>query len=56
MAGMKLADEFEARAAAFREIAETLRNQADRDALLKIATDYDAEAHRLRGEDPLTPP
>lgn len=55
MAGTKLAEEFEARAEAFREIAATLQNAADRDALLKIAADYEDEARRLR-ETPLTPP
>ncbi len=43
-----LAEEYSARAATFRRLAEALKNEADRAALLAIAEDYEAESERLK--------
>ena len=43
-----LAEEYSARAATFRRLAEALKSAEDRAALLAIARDYEAEAERLR--------
>jgi hypothetical protein len=42
-----LAEEYLARAATFRRVAEELKNEADRSALIAIAEEYEAEAERL---------
>jgi hypothetical protein len=44
-----LAIEYAARAATFRRLAEELKREEDRVALLAIAEEYEAEAERLRG-------
>ncbi len=43
-----LGEEFAARAATFRRLAEALKNEADRAALLAIAEDYEAQSKRLK--------
>ena len=50
-----LAEEYSARAATFRRLAEALRNAEDRAALLAIAQDYEAEAIRLTRKPPRRP-
>jgi hypothetical protein len=43
-----LAEEYSARAATFRRLAEELKSEADRAALLAIAEEYEAEAEAAR--------
>lgn len=43
-----MAEEYAARAATFRRIAEALTNEEDRTALLAIVRDYEAEAALLK--------
>ena len=43
-----LAKEYAARAATFRRLADELKREEDRIALLAIAEEYEAEATRLR--------
>lgn len=43
-----LGDEYAARAATFRRLAEDLKGEEDRAALLAIAEGYEAEAARLK--------
>ncbi|HYI41063.1 MAG TPA: hypothetical protein VE053_12170 [Allosphingosinicella sp.] len=43
-----LGEEYSARAAIFRRLAEGLKSEKDRAALLAIAEDYEAQAARLR--------
>jgi hypothetical protein len=45
-----LAEEYAARAATFRRVAQELRTDEDRAALIAIAEEYEAEAERLRAE------
>jgi hypothetical protein len=47
-----MADEFEARAATFRRVAEEMRDPDDRDELLRIAAAYEGDAERLRKTRP----
>lgn len=49
-----LGEEYAARAAIFRRLAEALKSEEDRTALLAIAEDYEAEAVR-RAKDPRRP-
>lgn len=43
-----LGNEYAARAATFRRLAEALKSETDRAALLAIAEEYEAEAARLK--------
>jgi len=43
-----LGNEYAARAATFRRLAEALKSEEDRAALLAIAEEYEAEAARLK--------
>lgn len=45
-----LADEYAARAATFRGLAQELKREEDRAALLAIAEQYEAEAARLAAQ------
>ena len=47
-----LADEFEARAATLRRVAEEMRDPDERSELLRIAATYDEDAERLRKSSP----
>ncbi|HYJ83653.1 MAG TPA: hypothetical protein VEW26_12535 [Allosphingosinicella sp.] len=49
---VKMADEYEARAAVFRRLAGELKNDTDRAALLAIAEEYEREAERLKPGGP----
>jgi hypothetical protein len=46
-----IAAEYTARAAIFRRLADGLKNEEDRSALLAIAEEYEAEAARLKSAD-----
>ena len=43
-----LAEEYASRAATFRRVAEELRTDEDRAALIAIAEEYEEEAARIR--------
>jgi hypothetical protein len=47
-----VADEFEARAATFRRVAEDMRDGEERAELLRIAAGYEEDAERLRKTSP----
>lgn len=47
-----MAQEYMARAATFRRLAEELKSDDDRAALLAIAAEYEAEAERLKQAGP----
>lgn len=47
-----LAEEYAARAATFRRLAEALKSEEDRAALLAIAQDYEKEAAQLKKRRP----
>ena len=51
---LRIVEEYEARARALREAAETMRQAEAREALIRYALDYEARAAavRERGEDP----
>ncbi|MGZ8285726.1 MAG: hypothetical protein ACXW27_06545 [Allosphingosinicella sp.] len=51
-----LREEYSARAAVFRRLAEGLKSEADRAALLAIAEDYEAEAARRSGTEAVRRP
>lgn len=44
-------DDYASRAATFRRLADELKCEKERSALLAIADQYDAVAARLRGDD-----
>ena len=48
MRNEELAAEFRQRAASLRRIAQTMRDDKERDELIGIAAGYEAEAERLR--------
>lgn len=50
-----LAEEYAARAATFRRLAEALKSVEDRAALLAIARNYEVDAIRLRKKPPRRP-
>jgi len=50
-----LAEEYAARAATFRLLAEAMKNSEDRAALLAIAQDYEAQSERKRRRGPRRP-
>jgi hypothetical protein len=47
----KAGDDYATRAAAFRRLADELRCEKERSALLAIADQYEAVAARLRGDE-----
>jgi len=46
---LRIVEEYEARARALREAAETMRQAEAREALIRYALDYEARAAAMRG-------